>query len=367
MSNINNENFDIIPYADNNFILELLKNIKDDEEIRNTKINISETINKISWNDDNDIPNFGFFNIEYNYKFLYFLDPDYLSNLPLTPNQIDALSEILNWDTISSRFLPGWIFVKHQHRVNWEIFLKNPYPKDPVYLAQIKDTIKKYNHIFISVRFKNQYYTKEFMNYLPEFVDWKWCSKNSNLDEETILKYWKKFHTRLICKYQTITENIIHEKYEEIDWMHVCKKPLSLEVIIKYKNFVNWDIICKYQKLPESFIIDYKHILLFGKIRKYLISRYQTLSEKFICNYENFLDWNAISKFQLLSYNLIIKFVKKINMESLYKNKKINKKGEVNIFYKNNEWWIIDSSDINLYNDLHFCVENVYLDKLSIE
>lgn len=299
----------------------------------------------------NDYYDFGFRNNHSNRKFMKMLPKDLLSKLPMYDYHIDQMAEYLDWNIISQRYLSGWIIVKYAHKINWPIFLLNGHKKCILALFRVKEYILNNAHIFLHVRIRDRYYVPEFVDMFPEIINWKWYAKHiPNIPDYIILRYWSKFKSNAISRYQCISLKVAKNKSHQIDWNLASKNPLSEKTMEEMSNFLNWMIICKYQKLSIGFMD--KHI---AKCNLDVISRYQKLSESFILKYIKKLPMKIVSQYQNMSLIFIKQNIDSLHIELLYKNKNYNKRNSIKIFCHNNQYYIIDAPIVNNEKRVSFC------------
>lgn len=276
------------------------------------------------------------------WRLMRFIPSDVLSGLDWLPDQIDILADYLNWDIMSSRELPGEIFVKYAHKIDWRIFLLNQKPKEINFLLDVKDKLADNADIFFSSYVKNRYYTEQFVLVFPNLIDWKWLIKHKQIPEYTLLKFYDKFTARDIAKYQTITPTIASQKLDVIDWYTASKRPLSEEVMMLAGNRLHFPFICRYQKnLSEEFVTKHYAYICWSEI-----SKYQRLSESFIRKYRKRLDLVAISQYQNLSYDFIKEFEQYLDLTALSKNTHYNKKDTIQVLRNTHYCFIIDTPSI---------------------
>jgi hypothetical protein len=308
---------------------------------------------------DTSVINLGLNGEDMNYTLLKYIDSDVLSKLPLEGFQIDIHSDKLNWDIMSSKYLPGWIFSKYKNRINWKVFLINGYPKELEYLLDVKDKIEENSDIFFMCQVKKGYYTTAFMNAMPEFVDWCWCGKNIQLTDQILLKYWDKIKSNIISKYQKMSENVIRKKYHQINWCYAGKRHMSEKLMGNISDYLNWGVICKWQKLSSKFIEKYKSLCT-----KREVSRYQKLAGWFIAKYNIWLNMEIVSQYQDMSIDFIRENIDLLSMEHLEKNNNYNKIDTIQIFNKESRWYIIDAPIVKTYRPIKaiFCHSDNIID-----
>jgi hypothetical protein len=302
----------------------------------------------------NEEPSYGFSHPDYNWLLSSVLDANVISRLPLKCFHIDYYMRTdkskLNWEILSARYLDGWIFVKYQDLINWEAFILNGKPKELLYLIEIKHILLKYNYLFFRDEVKKMYYNIAFISAFPEIIDWRWCSKYVELNDYIIRKYWSKIPVDTLCKYQTLTDNILQEKKYNLNWSYICKNPLSDYLIEKYKELVDWAIICKHQKISDDIL---KKCISFIKENKKSVKnicKYQILKESFIED-NKWLDRENVLQYQNLSVEFIKRNADYIDLEILCKNNNYNKPGCVQIIKHIHKdklyWYIIDAPYID--------------------
>ena len=106
---------------------------------------------------------FGLHNNNYNWYLLKLLDPDTLSRLNLHWYFVDVLADILNWDILSSKPIPGHIFVKYKNKIIWDVFLSNGHPKELNYLIKLPDILEKHKALFKKNNIKKLYFNTQFI------------------------------------------------------------------------------------------------------------------------------------------------------------------------------------------------------------
>lgn len=303
---------------------------------------------KISWK----YPiNFGMNSKYLNRYVLDFIDSDTLSRLPLLDFQIDALADILNWDIISTKQLSGWLFVKHKNKINWHVFLQNNQYKNLFYLMKVKNIVKKYSYVFFNPRVKKMYYNDEFISTFTSIIDWDWCVKHVPISDCIIQNNWHKINANKLSKYQLLSENILKDKRNYLNWNCVCKKPLSEKSMEENIDFIRFDIICKWQKLSESFIDKYKLHIMYNSQAVYALCRYQYLSESFILSNKKWLQIDTLCKFQDLSIDFIKQNIYWLNVNSLMENKYYNRQNTIQILKSQDRIYIIDLPIIDQQNN----------------
>jgi hypothetical protein len=270
-----------------------------------------------------NIINFGL-HPDIGWRLMSFIDPDIISRMPLKGCQIDALSDVLNWDILTSMYLPGWVFVKYQDRIHWPSFLINGYPKELISLVKVRSKLHENKHLFRNSYVKNMYYTPLFMSSFPELIDWNWCGKNIQLPDHLLLLNWNNIKIKIISTYQKMSENIMKKKLHFINWQIASKHQMSEFFMTEISNFINWQMISKYQKLSESFIKTNLY-----RLDKQLVSRYQKLSESFIKTHHNWLNMKIVSRYQFISYEFLHKNMNILHIDKLLKNQFYNHKHSI--------------------------------------
>lgn len=286
---------------------------------------------------------------EFNHKLVSFLPSDVLSRFPLNADQIDRYHAYLDWDIMSGKFLPGETFVKYANLIDWNVFLKNGKPKETDYLLYVVDKLEVNREMFFDVRIKKIYYTTSFILTFPQYVDWKWCCKHLKLDDFVILKYWHRFNTNHISKYQIISDNVFKERKKDINWKLASKNKLSECILREMKDMLNWDLVSKKQKLSESFLIEHTDYINWE-----LIAKYQELSVNFITRFIRKLPIKIISKYQDLTAEFIKKFSNVLDFDLLATNKNFNKPDSIQIVKSSNVWFVIDPPMLDKFNLVNF-------------
>lgn len=300
------------------------------------------------------VPNFGLASENLNYLMLEFISPLLLSSLPLLDVQIDMLANtsdnLLDWDTISSRKLPGWLFVKHKDKINWDIFLKNKKPKHLCYLIEVKDKILSHSYVFFENDIKKLYYSIEFIAAFPEIIDWNYSIEHCKLTDYLLLKYWDRCNIDRVCTFQDLSIDVLKEKQYTLNWHILSKRHLSESIIDKFCNLVDWDLIGQYQKLSEHFIIQHKN-----KLNPSILCTYQVLSEDFINKYILWLPMLLISKYQNLSAEFISDHRDELDFTLLSQNINYNKEHGIQILQSGGRWYIIMVDIISPSGKINFC------------
>lgn len=304
--------------------------------IKNTKLIDSSNFDKY-------VPiNFGLVNPNQNWRLSKFLDASIFGDIPLNNNQIDILSDTIDWDIVSHKELSGPIIIKHKNKINWEIFLQNGHPKDINSLINVGDKIIEHQYLFFNPRMKKMYYNIPFILVFPNLIDWNWLVKNVKLNEFILLKFWNNFKSNDISRYQTITPKIAKQKLRSINWIIAGKHPLQEEVIHIAHDYLTWETICKRQKkMSEETLIKFSH-----KLHWKNVSTYQKLSCSFIKKYYKKLDMRLVSQFQNLSIDLIKELEEFIYFDLLAVNKNFNQQGTIQVLTNGTNYFIIDPPPI---------------------
>lgn len=121
---------------------------------------------------------------------------------------------------------------------------------------------------------------------------------------EMLLKYTsaQDWIWNWIAKYMPLTEKLMEEFSDMLDWYHLSShQKLSEQFIEKHLEKISWVKISEYQKLSEDFIKKYKNLVFWRAI---IIN--QKLSEDFLDEIykEKFIDdewWKEIATYQQLS------------------------------------------------------------------
>jgi len=296
---------------------------------------------------------------DHNFKLMSFIDPDALSRLPLTDEQIDALASVLNWHILSSRRLSGYVFTKYKHLINWEAFLMNGSPKDLLSLLSLKDILLAHAHVFNSHVMKYRYYTSFFVSALPELIDWRWLARYKPVDEHILTTHWRKFDIRTVSKYQTLSEDFIRKKALYLHWQFICRKPLTEAFLNEQHEHLDWSAVARYQKLSEAFIL--RHIFHFKdhQQRTADLCQYQELSEDFITKHKHWLNLNAIALYQNLSYEFLQRFT--VDLSLVSKNRHFNKPGAVQVIRHADRWFVINAPLVCTNDLVTFCSPDLSL------
>jgi len=283
--------------------------------------------------------NFGLPSSNLNWKLAQFLTIDFLTRTYIgLPQQIDAMADIINWDIISTRELPGPLFVKHANKINWAAFLQNGKPKEINFLIDVKDKLIENIDVFYDSRLRKRYYNTPFLLVFPNLIDWRWAAKNVQLEEYVLLKFWDKMPINRISKYQQITDTIALEKKDQINWQLVSRRPLSEKIMNLVADQLNWDTICRRQRnLSEDFLTKNA-----DRLRWRIIARYQLLTPAFIRKYARKLDMALISQYQDLPIDFVREFENQLDFSLLAKNKHYNKSDTIQVLSNGRDWFVID-------------------------
>lgn len=301
-----------------------------------------------------NIYNFGFTSNYSNRKFLEFINKDVLSKLPMTDNQLYELKNYLNWDIISNRYLSRIVLRLCYDKINWVIFLTNGKVKDLISLIDHKDKLYENQHIFLKPKIRYWYYTPNFTNAFPDLIDWKWYAKNiPDIPNYIMLKFFDKFGESLF-KYQSV-DSIVEKKLTLINWNYASQNKLSEKSIHLAKDQVNWLMICKYQKLSCNFMREHFNYLFIDQICKY-----QNLQDDFILEYSKKLNLIIVSRYQKLSYDFIVQNFGILSLENLEKNKHFNKKNTIQVFKRNEVYYVIRPTIVR-NKEIVFCEERICL------
>lgn len=301
--------------------------------------------------DEFTVVEFGLDSVDHNWRLLQFIDKDLLSRMHLTPPQIDGLATCLNWDILSTKYLPGWIFVKYKDLINWDVFLNNGHKKELIYLIKVRDKMRDNQNIFFIEKNKAAYYTPMFMSAFPELVDWNWCGRNLELSEYIILRHWNKISINIICKHQKLTEKIMREKVDKIKWRLASKNKMSEEFIEEFSEYFHWDQICKYQTLSAKFLD--QHMLRCS--HSATLSRYQKLPGWFIRKHRSLLDMTLVSRYQDMSVDFLRVCSHILDRNALAKNINYNKPNTIQVFQQFGRTYIIDAPIVNNNASVIFC------------
>ena len=278
-----------------------------------------------------------------------FLNNNFIDKLPLTYTQIDCLHDIVNWNLISNQDLPDFIIIKYKKYINWEIYLQTKYKKNILCLKNAKKYVETHMSLFFKINMKNQYYTEHFIDIFSKLIDWKWLIVYFKLSEHFLLKYWHKFDTRDISRYQTITKKIFIKKYQFIDWITLSKRKLSIKFIMTTYEYLHLPSVCKYNHLPEFILEKFIDILPAD-----IISTYQYLSNRFIKKHYKKLNMYLISTYQNMSAELIKELEHYIHFEKLLQNKWYNHKNSIQILIHNDVYYIISPPIIGSFPRLNY-------------
>ena len=131
--------------------------------------------------------------------------------------------------------------------------------------------------------------------------DWKRISRNENLSEYFIEKYWNKLNHDDICRFSRLSNDFLEKHFNDLNLLKIASNQVLSEVFIeKHFDILDNKIIIINQKLSENFIEKHFKIL---KENINLILEYHRVSIKFIKKHEKFIDKIDVLKFQPLSEN----------------------------------------------------------------
>ena len=84
---------------------------------------------------------------------------------------------------------------------------------------------------------------------------WKIISRAPcGISEKFILYFTDDLDWYLLCKYQTLTEDLIRTNLNKVNWEMVSQyQKLSEDFIKEFKTFVYWDLIAVHQNLSKKF------------------------------------------------------------------------------------------------------------------
>ncbi len=274
--------------------------------------------------------NFGMWNIDLNEMLIPFFDPDWLSKLHLTENQIIRYANILNWDILSTRNLSPYIL--DNYPINWPVYYMSEGPRH-----LFREKILSNEYIFRSVRMKKRYYDNNFINVVPEIVDWQWCVKNVQLSQQNLLLHWDKLNINLVCKHQNLTNHMLFEKRDELNWTILSKKELSEDIIYVLRKYVDWSNICRYQVLSSRFIDEN-----YNSCDIDIITQYQVLDEWFIRKHRTDIDKDLLCRYQNLQFQFLKENTGLIRINSILQNENYNNKNTLQITQINGVIYIIE-------------------------
>lgn len=145
-------------------------------------------------------------------------------------------------------------------------------------LDEMPHVLEDYTKIALQQICKNECLSEDVIVEYANKMDWSAVSKCQYLSEEMIRKCSHLLDWYNICRKQNLSEKLIKEFADNMIWVYICTyQKLSEEFIEEYKDKFDWNKIGVYQQLSEPFII--KH---FDELGKYNISTYQKLSDEFI-------------------------------------------------------------------------------------
>lgn len=281
---------------------------------------------------------FGLLSSNTNWKLLNFISGKSLSQLPLLPEQIDLYASALDWNQISTRDLPEWLFIKHADKIKWLKFLQTG-KKSVTALFKAKKYVRKYKYLFYNEDFAKIYYSDQFAKLFPTWININLLF-GYPLKEETIIKFWPKNKTLIdqISKSQPITDLLATKYRRKINWNLASEyNTLSEQVIEIADDYIDWKIICRTHTLDEKFII--KHIFDVCFVQ---LAIHQKLSTDFIERYWKKLDHKLISRYQDLPIDFIRSNITELDLPELSKNPNFNKPGTIQVIYSGLNWYIIE-------------------------
>lgn len=283
---------------------------------------------------------FGLLNKNQHWKLGKYLQFSILNKIHLIGPQIDCLHDVINWEELSKTHIPDYLIIKYKNLINWEIFLQNKHPKGIIFLSQVKDKVIEQYSLFFKNEMKKIYYTSHFIQVFPELIDWKWLVTNLKLNEYILLKYWDKFSSDDISKYQNITRNIFEKKKIFINWVEVSMRSLSDKFIEMAHEYLIWNLLCKYQKFSRKILNNYMEKFT-SREHWDTISQYQKLSNKFIRKKYKKLNMFLVSRYQNMNMDTIMELSSYINFDNLLNNKWYNTPNSIQIFKNHNKFFIL--------------------------
>lgn len=204
----------------------------------------------------------------------------------------DIMSES-DWQLVSKfRTLSESFMTENLDRLNIRLLLKYQNFSYSYYLATFKNHPRmSYKYLINnknlvangSTFFIEDNLRSEFIGKIP----YNWIFTKVPVSVSFLEEYKCYLKTKIICKYQVLSEAFIH----------------------KYRYWLNWHYICKYQILSEAFMESHLEFLDFK-----LVSKYQTLSETFMDTHFDKLDANYITKHQKsLSETFLRRYINKLH------------------------------------------------------
>jgi hypothetical protein len=156
----------------------------------------------------------------------------------------------------------------------------------------------------------SQKLSEDLIREFKDVVDWRQICEFQILSEDFIREFKDVVDWNIISQCQRLSENFIREFQNKVDWQKISTfQRLSELFIAEFKDKVCWHFICIDQKLSERFIREFK-----DKVDWDLIAVNQPLNESFIEEFQDQIDWVVISAYQKLSDN----FIKKLKDNSHY-------------------------------------------------
>lgn len=186
---------------------------------------------------------------------------------------------------------------------------------------------------------RNPHVTVSFLEkYEPE-IDWEAAACNRHLP----LEAWTRWSTRLPIQYLSLnihlTPELIERYSEELHWIDIIDRPVSVHLLRKYQHKIRWDVLSRKSHLTEEVIdafadkFDWKDLSRGHCLTPSLIEKYHdrvdwdcwngfhyVLTPALIEKYCDRLYWPSVSRYSPLTMEIIERYQDKISWVGLSLN-----------------------------------------------
>jgi hypothetical protein len=133
-----------------------------------------------------------------------------------------------------------------------------------------------------------QFLTEEYMRDYDRWLDWELISKYQKMSLTFMEEYSDQLNWTLVCQNNIIPIDFLDRiipisylgrKQAYVSWETISEKELTLEQIRHYHKYLNWDSISKLQDLTEEIITEFRERVNWDMLYRY---NHTNLSYEFI-------------------------------------------------------------------------------------
>ena len=174
--------------------------------------------------------------------------------------------------------------------------------------------------------------TEEYMEEHLDELNWDEVCLYQKLSVDFIKKHIKHIDFNKLSVNPFITFEILDTFSNKISWASISinGKGLSESMMYNYRNKLEWTLVLNHQQLALKFLIIMSEVMRKSRAKASkgfwrAVSRFQQVDATYVNAYKRYIDFTELSKNPYLTDDIIIKFLDRLDIPTLFKYQKLSK------------------------------------------